>query len=338
MSTSSTPFFVRHEYDAHDYFNSFKNGSKVASVFAFLALGSGEWGQFSNSDRNDLFAIFGVGSFYLLCTCIINKKFKGYKDSEEVKKERKKWLDRLDYLYQLLSFFDFICLICKWAGKNLYKIINSKIGLLIGVSIFVGVGALFLAGFIADKISSGDNNGENNWDKTKEFYRSLKNGRHFANFMGELAANAYWASIGCGWLCGGGLVLLAVDYAWKGLLKSFKKDASSNIYSSQKKKAYILGSISGLAHGLYLYQFYWVLSQVAFHTTLSFATGGGWGVALGLSCALWGLYYMARNFKKTYNAINKADKGARVDQDMQVRESVQADEAVQDSEGGAKLQ
>ena len=68
-------------------FNSFKNGSKVASVFTFLALGSGEWGQFSSTHRNDLFAIFGVGSFYLICTCIINKKFKGYKDSEEVERK-----------------------------------------------------------------------------------------------------------------------------------------------------------------------------------------------------------------------------------------------------------
>ena len=148
--------------------------------------------------------------------------------------------------------------------------------------------------------------------------------------MGEIAANAYWASIGCGWLCGAGLSLLAVDYWWKGLLKSFNaQGGGANITNSKKYTAYTLGSISGIAHGLYLYQFYWVLSQVAFHTTLSFATGGGWGVALGLSCALWGLYYMARNFKKTYKAINKADKGAQVDQDTQFCESVQDDEVLQ---------
>ena len=305
MSNSSTPFLARHEYDAHEYFNSFKNGSKVASVFTFLALGSGEWGQFSSSHRNDLSAIFGVGVFYLACTRFINKKFKG----DEDKIAKKKWLDRLDYLYQLLSFFDFICLICKWAGKNLYKIINSKIGLLIGVSVVVGAGALFLANYIANKISGSENSNENNWDKVKDFYRSIKNGRHFANFMGEIAANAYWASIGCVYLCGAGLGLLAVDLGWDYCKKN-----------KHKKSAYALGAISGIAHGLYLYQFYWVLASVALHTTLSFSTGGVWPVVLGLSCALWGLYSMARNFKKTYKAIAKGGE------DVQGDEVVQGDE------------
>ena len=52
-------------------------------------------------------------------------------------------------------------------NENRNKIINSKIGLLIGVSVVVGAGALFLANYIANKISGSENSNENNWDKVK---------------------------------------------------------------------------------------------------------------------------------------------------------------------------
>ena len=325
--------FLTYRYP-HEIANGFKNGSKIILLMNYMLLGNSSLVNLKKANLNYSYAFLGGGASYVILSGAIDlyysyklrKKFNSLNAennanfSEEYKayeisleNQKKWWKNFLEYTYQIASLIDFICLIGDWTKKiNIFETLHKTSHPVIFIAI-VSVSLLCLAGsfFISKDIYKKQEckKEDNIWNPSLKIYRSIKNGRHFVDFCSELVFKSYLlAPLGMFAIIPA-LLLVAIDSVFDNSIKRLETGKSKNIILD-KFKAYSLGSVSGATHSLYLYQFYWITANIIAHSALTFGTGGVYGVVAATACAMWGLYGVYRNFKKTNNAV-KTGESAR---------------------------